>query len=111
MAIKCNYEFGDGLYPNAYFMIRKITLGNSDEEYFEQDKEGFDILKFNKVKEAHAYVFVYGDQIAREKSVRPINAFGVPFEYDEDTDGNVFKIAYEALKNTQTIQNGVWEDV
>lgn len=111
MAIKSSYTFADGFYPEAYFIIRKISTGNSDEEYFETDENGFEYLAFKKQYETSAFVFVYADQEARLKNVRPLNAFGVEFEYDPETGGNIYKAAYEALKKTKTIEENLHEDV
>jgi len=111
MAVQGSFTFADQFYAEAYFIIRKISLGNSEEEYFETDENDFETLKFRKIIENMAYVFVYADADARNKYVRPIHAFGVEFKYDPETGGNIYKVAYEALKNTETIQQGLWKDV
>ena len=111
MAIKASFTNMDMTFPEAYMVVKKITVGHSMEEYFYPDSNGNEVLGFRKILEAFAHVFVYGDVIAKENGVSPVYAFSVEFNYDPVTGGNIYKEADNAVKNTERIQTTVWEDV
>jgi hypothetical protein len=56
------------------------------------------ILKFDKVPENIANVFVYPDLQSRLNNARPIHYFGIEFNYDYESELNVFEQAYSAVK-------------
>lgn len=111
MAIQSDYNFLDNLYPNAYLQVKKITLGTSEEEYFTESPLGFEMLAYKKIYETLAHIFVYADQESRKAVARPIHAFSIPIEYDVDKDGNIYKAAYESLKNKLAADNALYTDV
>lgn len=111
MAIKTSFVNMDMTYPEAYLMIKKITVGNSEQEYFYNDSAGNEVLGFEKMQHAEAFVFVYADEVAKSNGVAPIFGFGVEFNYDPESGGNIYKEAYTAVKNTERLQNSYWKDV
>lgn len=111
MAIEASFTHHDMTFTKAYLMIKKIVLGNTDEEYFYPDSFGNEVLAFRKINEAMAIVFIYGDKIARENGVHPIHSFTVEFNYDIENGGNIYREAYSAVKNSELLNGLVWEDV
>jgi len=101
MAIQTNYETHDMVYPDAYMVIRKITTGHADEDYFEFNEEtGFENLKFKKVYESMMYVYIYSGKTARDNTVVPIDVINMPFEYDMASTKNIYEQAYDHLSKS-----------
>ena len=98
MAIIVNYNLNGDLYPGAYIKVQKIVLGSTEIERFETQDDGTEILKFDKVPENIANVFVYPDEEARKNNARPIHYFGIEFKYDTESELNVYQQAYSAVK-------------
>lgn len=98
MAIQVNYDLNGDLYPGAYVKVQKIVLSSTEVERFEEQEDGTQILKFDKVPESLANVFVYPDLESRKNNARPIHYFGIEFTYDDESELNVYKQAYKALK-------------
>lgn len=111
MAIQTNYDYAEAFFPEAYLRIGKVMGGSSEEEYFEPDSYGNDVLKFKKKWEHAAYVFVYANEIARRNQVPPIYAFTVEFEYDPELGGNIYKEAYKAVKQSERLQEKILTDL
>jgi hypothetical protein len=98
MAIQVNYDLSGDLYPSAYVKVQKIVLASAEIERFEEQEDGTTILKFDKVPENIANVFVYPDLQSRLNNARPIHYFGIEFNYDYESELNVFEQAYSAVK-------------
>lgn len=105
MAIQVNYDLNGDLYPGAYVKVQKIVLGTAEIERFEEQEDGTTILKFDKVPEHIANVFVYPDQQSRLNNARPVHYFGIEFKYDGESELNVFEQAYLAVKNLERFKN------
>lgn len=111
MALISNYESNEIVYPSAYMCIRKITLGNSDEEYFEFDPEtSFENLKYRKIYEAIAYVYIYSDVVARNNNVIPIDVLSIPFDHNPYSEVNIYKQAYDAFKTSEKLKELIYKD-
>lgn len=98
MAIQVNYDLNGDLYPGAYVKVQKIVLGSTEIERFEEQEDGTQILKFDKVPENIANIFVYPDEQSRKNNARPLHYFGIEFKYNVESELNVFEQAYSALK-------------
>lgn len=105
MAIKVNYDLNGDLYPGAYVKVQKIVLSSTEIERFEEQEDGTTILKFDKVPEHLANIFVYPDQESRLNNARPVHYFGIEFKYDETSELNVFQQAYEAVKHLERFKD------
>jgi hypothetical protein len=110
MAIKINYDDGNNFHPNAYLKIQKISCSSVENETYIL-KDDIEYLKWNKIPEHVAYIFVYGDEEARKNNARPIHSFGIEFEYDLENGGNIYKCAYESLKKIERFKDEIIEDV
>lgn len=110
MAISSGFTKDDIFFPDAYFVVRKITTGHSDEEEFKLNENGHEYLNIKKKHETKAFVTVYANEEARINATTPIHVFGVDFEYSPDNNVNIFKEAYTALKNTETISTNIFKD-
>lgn len=111
MAIKVNYDLNGDLYPGAYVKVQKIVIGSAAIERYEEREDGSLILKFEKVPENIANIFVYPDKESRDNNARPVHYFGIEFNYDVESGQNVYKAAYEALKNLERLKDENIEDV
>lgn len=111
MAIKVNYDLNGDLYPGAYVKVQKIVISSTAIERYEEGEDGSLILKFDKVPENIANIFVYPDKESRDNNARPIHYFGIEFKYDVESGENVYKSAYEALKNLERLKDENIEDV
>ena len=111
MAIKVNYDLNGDLYPSAYVKVQKIVLSSTAVERFEENEDGSLILKYDKVAENIANIFVYPDEESRKNNARPVHYFGIEFNYDVESGENVYKAAYKALKNVERIKNETIEDI
>lgn len=102
MALQGNLELEDQIVSDAYFKIIKIISTSEDFEYFENvnDPERPDIaqiLKWQKVYKNNATFYVYGSDMARKNNAHPIHWFTIEFEYDLDSEKNIYAQAYEWL--------------
>lgn len=111
MAIKVNYDLNGDLYPGAYVKVQKIVLSSTEIEKFEELEDGTTVLKFVKVPENIANIFVYPDEEARRNNARPIHYFGIEFKYDIESNENVYTAAYDALKNVERLKDETIEDI
>lgn len=111
MAIKVNYDLNGDLYPGAYVKVQKIVLGSTEIERFEEQEDGTTIMKFEKVPENIANIFVYPDEEARKNNARPIHYFGIEFPYNVESNENVYTAAYNAVKNIERLKNETIEDI
>jgi len=111
MAIKMNYEVGNDLYPDAYLKVQKIIGSSNTVEEYELQPDNTEVLKLTSVPEHMANIFVYPDEEARRNNARPVHYFGIEFDYCPITGGNIYKDAYEALKNVKRFQGETMEDV
>lgn len=102
MALQVNYELNGDLYPGAYIKVQKIICTSTMVEEWYEDK-GNQILKFVKIPEHTAQIFVYPDKEARDNNARPLHYFGIEFDYDVNSNANIYTVAYEALKNVKKI--------
>lgn len=98
MAIQVNYDLNGDLYPGAYIKVQKIVLSSAEIERFEEQADGTLLLKFDKLPENIANVFVYPDAESRNNNARPIHYFGIEFIYDVESELDVYKQAYAAVK-------------
>ena len=105
MAIQVNYDLNGDLYPGAYIKVQKIVLSSTEVERFEEQEDGTSILKFEKVPESLANIFVYPDWESRKNNARPVHYFGIEFKYDDESETGVFKQAYAALKNLERFKD------
>jgi hypothetical protein len=105
MAIEVNYDLNGDLYPGAYVKVQKIVLSSTEIERFEEQEDGTTIMKFEKIPESIANIFVYPDKEARMNNARPIHYFGIEFKYDEDSELSVFEQAYSALKRLERFKD------
>lgn len=110
MAIKGNYENGDIFAPNAYYKITKLLLSIETEEVIVDNPGGFSNLEIRDVNRNLAYVMVYADEQARKNGAYPIGKLAIEFEYQKGETANVWENAYIALKNTERLQNSIFED-
>lgn len=112
MALLCKYEFDGMELNNAYIRIISIRTSNSDyEEYVEVDDPTQPNiamkLEFVKRIESSATAFVWYDQIARENRVVAEKWFDFKFDYDLESDKNIYEQAYLALKATDRFADAV----
>jgi hypothetical protein len=105
MAIQVNYDLNGDLYPGAYVKVQKIVLNSTDIEKFEEQEDGTTLLKFEKVPENIANIFVYPDKEARLNNARPIHYFGIEFNYNVESELNVFEQAYFAVKRLERFKD------
>lgn len=111
MALKVNYDLNGDFYPDAYVKVQKVTGATAMVEEWVEDGKGNLILKYRKEPEHLAQIFVFPDEEARFNNARPLHHFGIEFEYDPQTGGNIYKAAYEALKNVKKISQEHYIDV
>jgi len=112
MAIKVNYDLGNEFYSDAYLVIKKIICSSENVESYETIEDSEDqILVFEKIPSHTATVFVYPDKEARDNNARALHHFGIEFPYDIDADGNIYKVAYAALKKVERFEGEKMEDV
>tara|TARA_Y100000389_G_C17462068_1_gene522537 strand:+ start:2746 stop:3081 length:336 start_codon:yes stop_codon:yes gene_type:complete len=111
MAIKLNYEVGNDLYPGAYLKVQKIIGSSNTVESYETEPDGSQVLKMVSEPEHMANIFVYPDEEARRNNARPLHYFGIEFDYDLDSGGNIYKVAYTALKAVKRFKGEVITDV
>ena len=83
MAIRKDHVHDTVLYPSAYIRIERFDAGSKDM---------FDPSKANM----HCWASIYADK--PEAGVQPICATNVRFDYDMNSQDNLWKQAYEAMK-------------
>jgi len=105
MAIQVNYDLNGDLYPGAYIKVQKIVLSSTEIERFEEQEDGSSMLKFEKLPENIANIFVYPDKEARVNNARPVHYFGIEFDYDYESELNVFEQAYSAVKRLERFKD------
>ena len=105
MAIQVNYDLNGDLYAGAYLKVQKIVLRSTEVERFEEQENGTTILKFDKVPEHLANIFVYPDEESRRNNARPVHYFGIEFKYDGKSELDVFEQAYTALKKLERFKD------
>ncbi len=101
MALKVkNFELPDKtILEEAYLRISVITTANVDYDYLEPLLDSEDVItRWTTRLENRANVFVYGDEIARQNRVSPLNWFEFRFDFDLADNGNIYEQAYEHLK-------------
>lgn len=115
MAIKVNITFQEKVYPEAYIKINKIVTSNSDVEFYENQPDDTQILKWLKSPTHTANVLVYSDQEARSRNVIPIDQRRFDFDYDLVGTGfgmNIYAAAYNQFKESLKVNNILdFEDV
>lgn len=105
MAIQVNYDLNGDLYPSAYVKVQKIVLSSTEIEKFEEQEDGTSVLKFEKVPESLANIFVYPDEESRKNNARPLHYFGIEFKYDDGSELNVYEQAYSAVKRLERFKD------
>jgi len=109
MAFKINYEVEDqGVFENAYCMIDKITINIIQDETYEEDGDGNLRLKFKPRKVYKAAVRIYPDKGARDNLAYPLETKS--FAFDWDNRNNIFKTAYNQIKNNDFFSKIYTED-
>jgi hypothetical protein len=101
MALKVkNFELPDKtILEEAYIRIMSISTANVDYDYLEPVLDGDDVItRWTTRLETKANVFVYGDEIARQNRVSPMNWFEFRFDLYLDSTSNIFEQAYLRLK-------------
>lgn len=101
MALKIkNFELPDeSILEEAYLRIASLTSTNVDYEHYEPLLDSDDvILRWTSRLENKANVFVYGDEIARQNRVSPVNWFEFKFDLDLTSAQNIYEQAYQKLK-------------
>lgn len=111
MALKMNYEVDGDFYPGAYLQVKKVVLSNQFTERYEEQPNGSLLLKYDKRFENIASIFVYPDAEARANNARPLHHFGIEFPYDLESDSNIYKQAYNALRKLERFKDELIEDV
>jgi len=99
MALKIkSFELPDkSIVEEAYLRIATITTANVDYDYIEPLLDSSDLItRWTTRLENKAVVYVYGDEIARQNRVSPLNWF--EFRFDLDVESPSFNQAYEGLK-------------
>lgn len=100
MALKIkNFTLPDGLVlDEAYVRVHSIVLSNIDYEYLEPIPDSDDLItKWVTRLELRGNVYVYGDKVARDNRVSPMNWFDFVFQ-PEGSEVDAFKTAYEYVK-------------
>lgn len=112
MALKCkNYTKQDGtIFEDAYIRINKVRSDMVDYEFFENvdDPKNPEIaqrLTYKTKCESVATAYVYGDEIARQNRVQPVDWFSFMFDYDVHSDKNIYEQAYEQLETIERFKN------
>lgn len=101
MAIKIkNFELPDkSVLEEAYLRISVITTAHTDYEYLEPMVDSPDLITMWTTRfDNRANVFVYGDEIARNNRVNPVNWFDFVFKFDLQVTDNIYTQAYHKLK-------------
>lgn len=112
MALKILYTHEGTQYPEAYLKISKVVSSNTDAEFFENQKDGSQILKWVSRPENIAFVTVFSDEESRRRNARALQSKGVFFDFDVNSDQNIYKAAYNALKaELDAINMNDYEDV
>lgn len=110
MGLISNYNFQGEVINDAYFRIKKIVLAKADDETFVDGEDGHSYAQIETINENMAYVFVYNDHGTRTHNARPLNQFGIMFDW-ADNGQSPFAAAYEALKKTKNIVEYGFQDV
>ena len=101
-AIKYSKEF-----PEAYFKIHSVQWKSLDEEIQETQEDGTILTKWKTVHVAEAIVLIYGDKVARENRVQPLEQFRMKFDYDIHSEFNIIEQAYNKLKTIPEFEGGI----
>lgn len=112
MALKILYTHKGTQYPEAYLKISKVISANVDSEFYENQPDGSTLLKWISRPENIAFVTVFPDEDARRRNVRALESKGVFFDFDVKSDQNIYKAAYNSLKEELAAINMTdYEDV
>jgi hypothetical protein len=101
--ILSNQDGIDQEFPDAYLKVVKVNTASVDYEFFEpvSDPENPTIterLSWVNRLESHATVYVWGDSVARNNRAYQIHWFSFTFNYDLESDKNIYQQAYDKLK-------------
>lgn len=101
----------DYVYENAYYRISKVSSAIVDFEVFEKvdnpDKPKIsEELKWISRVESSAKVFVWADAVARNNHARSVHWFSFDFQYDLNSQDNIYTQAYNALYKSGIIPEG-----
>lgn len=112
MALQVNYEHDGIMLERAYIRISKIRTANVDYEQFidVNDPEHPEIaqrLQWVMRTESSATAFVWIDKAARDNRAMALKWFEFEFQYDLDSEFNIYQQAYHALKATDRFQDAV----
>lgn len=112
MALVSKFEHDGVIYDAAYIRVSKIRIANVDYEQFvdvdEPDHpEIAQRLQWIMRIESSATAFVWVDKDARDNRAMALKWFEFDFNYDLDSDLNVFQQVYNTLKSMDRFADAV----
>jgi len=112
MALQVNYVLDNIVHANAYLRIHKIRTVTTDYEFFENvdDPDNPEIAQKLSWKiriENSATVYIWDRVESRDSRSQPLKHFSFDFEYDLESDRNIYQQAYDGLKTAKEFSSAI----
>lgn len=112
MALQVTYDYDGVVLNEAYIRVCRVRSANIDYEQFVDvnEPENPDIaqrLQWVMRVESSATAFVWADKVSRDNRAMALKWFEFDFDYDLNSDLNIYQQAYNALKATDRFKDAI----